>query len=224
KYANNFEIVGIVADAKYTNPRDEVRPMYFRPMTQFNRNVTAGEFFMAESRSVYPNSITLQYVGDTASLESMARRTLANINPDLTMIDFKSLDYQVADNFNGERLISRLTGLFGLVALAIASVGLYGITSYSVARRTNEIGVRMALGADRSHVVAMFMRRSLVLVAVGLAVGIPIALLGGRLMRTQLYEVKTYDPLTLIGAILVLSVSAALAGFIPARRAASIEP
>jgi len=224
KYASNFEIVGVVADAKYTSPRDEVRTMYFRPMTQFNRNVTGANFFMAESRSVYPNSITVQYIGDTASLESMARRTLSNINPDLTMISFKSLDYQVADNFNGERLISRLTGLFGLVALAIASVGLYGITSYSVARRTNEIGVRMALGANRSNVVSLVMSRALLLVGIGLAIGIPIALIGGRLMRSQLYDVKAYDPLTLLGATLVLSVSAALAGFIPARRAASIEP
>jgi predicted permease len=224
KYASNFEIVGIVADAKYTNPRDEVRTMYFRPMTQFNRNVTEPNSFMAESRSVYPNSITVQYIGDTASLESLARRTLANINPDLTMVSFKSLDYQVADNFNGERLISRLTGLFGLVALAIASVGLYGITSYSVARRTNEIGLRMALGANRSNVVGMVMSRAFILVAIGLAIGIPIAMVGGRLMRSQLYDVKSYDPLTLAGAVLVLAASAALAGFIPARRAASIEP
>jgi predicted permease len=224
KYASHFEIVGIVADAKYNNPREPYRPMYFRPMTQFNRNVTGRQFFMAESRSVYPNSITVQYAGDAASLESAARRTLANINPDLTMVSFKSLDYQVADNFNGERLISRLTGLFGVLALVLASVGLYGITAYSVARRTNEIGVRMALGANRSHVVGMVMRRALVLVAIGLAIGIPVALLGGRLMRTQLYGVSTYDPLTLGGAVLVLSAAAALAGFIPARRAASIEP
>jgi predicted permease len=224
KYASNFEIVGIVADAKYNNPRDPYRPMYFRPMTQFNRNVTGRQFFMAESRSVYPNSITVQYTGDAASLESTARHTLANINPDLTIVSFKTLDYQVADNFNGERLISRLTGLFGLLALVLASVGLYGITAYSVARRTNEIGVRMALGANRSHVVVMVMRRALVLVAIGLAIGIPVALLGGRLMRTQLYGVSTYDPLTLGGAVVVLSVAAALAGFIPARRAASTEP
>jgi predicted permease len=224
KYASNFEIVGIVADAKYNNPRDPYRPMYFRPMTQFNRNVTGRQFFMAESRSLYPNSITVQYAGDAASLESAARRTLANINPDLTMVSFKSLDYQVADNFNGERLISRLTGLFGLLALVLASVGLYGITAYSVARRTNEIGVRMALGANRSHVVVMVMRRALVLVAIGLAIGIPVALLGGRLMRTQLFGVRAYDPLTLAGAVLVLAALAALAGFIPARRAASIEP
>jgi predicted permease len=224
KYASHFEIVGIVADAKYNNPREPYRSMYFRPMTQFNRNVTGRQFFMAESRSVYPNSITVQYAGDAASLESMARRTLANINPDLTVVSFKSLDYQVADNFNGERLISRLTGLFGLLALVLASVGLYGITAYSVARRTNEIGVRMALGANRSHVVVMVMRRALVLVAIGLAIGIPVALLGGRLMRTQLYGVRTYDPVTLAGAVFVLAAFAALAGFIPARRAATIEP
>ena len=224
KYASNFEIVGIVADAKYNNPREPYRSMYFRPMTQFNRNVTGRQFFMAESRSVYPNSITVQYAGDAASLESMARRTLANINPDLTVVSFKSLDYQVADNFNGERLISRLTGLFGVLALVLASVGLYGITAYSVARRTNEIGVRMALGANRSHVVVMVMRRALVLVAIGLAIGIPVALLGGRLMRTQLYGVRTYDPVTLAAAVLVLAACAALAGFIPAKRAASIEP
>jgi len=224
KYASNFEIVGIVADAKYNNPREPYRSMYFRPMTQFNRNVFGRQFFMAESRSVYPNSITVQYAGDAASLESTARRTLANINPDLTVVSFKSLDYQVADNFNGERLISRLTELFGVLALVLASVGLYGITAYSVARRTNEIGVRMALGANRSHVVVMVLRRALVLVAIGLAIGIPVALLSGRLMRTQLYGVRTYDPLTLAGAVLVLAACAALAGFIPAKRAASIEP
>jgi predicted permease len=224
KYAGNFDIVGIVADAKYTNPRSSVRPMYFRPMTQFNRNVTAGNFFMAESRSVYPNSITLQYLGDAASLESMARRTLASINPDLTMVNFRSLDYQVANNFNQERLISRLTGLFGLLALALASVGIYGITAYSVARRTNEIGVRMALGANRSNVVSLVISRALLLVAIGLAIGIPVALGGGYLIRAQLYGVKAYDLATLMVAVLVLSVFAVLAGFIPARRAASIEP
>ena len=224
KYAGNFEIVGIVADAKYSSPRDSVRSMYFRPMSQFNRNVTGGNFFMAESRSLYPNSITVQYAGDAASLESMARRTLSDINPDLTIVSFKSLDYQVANNFNEERLISRLTGLFGLLALALASVGLYGITAYSVARRTNEIGLRMALGANRGNVVSLVLTRALLLVGIGLAIGIPVALLGGRLMRTQLYGVKIYDPATLAIAVVVLSAFAALAGFIPARRAASIEP
>ncbi len=224
KYAGDYEIVGIVADAKYNNPRDEFRPMYFRPLSQFNRTFKEERMMTAETRSLFPNSITVQFAGDPAALESIARRTLANINPDLTMEDFKSLDYQIADNFNQERLITRLTGLFGLLALALASVGLYGITTYSVARRTSEIGLRMALGANRGNVVVLVLKKALLLVALGLAIGIPVALLGGRLMSTQLYGVRTYDPLTLAGAILVLSVFAALAGFIPARRAASIEP
>ena len=224
KYAGDYEIVGIVADAKYNNPRGEFRPMYFRPLTQFNQTFKEQQMAIAESRSLFPNSITVQFVGDAAALESMARLTLANINPDLTVVAFKSLDYQVADNFNGERLIARLTGLFGLLALVLASVGLYGITAYSVARRTGEIGVRMALGANRTNVVLMVLRTALVLVGVGLALGIPIALLGGRLMRSQLYGVHAYDPLTLSLAVVALGASAAVAGFIPARRAASIEP
>jgi predicted permease len=224
EFAGDYEIVGIVADAKYNNPRDPYRPMYFRPLTQLNTTFKRPSAIMGESRSIYPNSITVQYVGDTASLESLARRTLANINPDLTVVRFNSLDYQVADNFNEERLISRLTGLFGLLALAIASVGLYGITSYSVARRTNEIGLRMALGADRTNVVRLVMSQALLLVGIGLAIGLPVALVGGRLMRTQLFGVHAYDPLTLSLSVLALAAFAALAGFIPARRAASIEP
>jgi predicted permease len=222
--AADYEIVGIVADAKYVNPRDPARPMYFRPLTQLNTRLKEGSAIMGENRSLFPNSITIQFIGESAALESTVRRTLASINPNLGIEDFRSLDQQVADNFNQERLITRLTGLFGLLALALASVGLYGITAYSVARRTNEIGVRMALGANRSNVIAMVMRRAIVLVAIGLAVGIPVSLVGGRLMRSQLYGVSIYDPLTLAGAVLVLGASAALAGFIPARRAASIEP
>jgi len=222
--AADYEIVGIVADAKYTNPRDLPRPMYFRPLTQLNTHLKQGSAIMGESRSLFANSITVQFVGEPAALESAARRTLTNINPNLNIEDFRSLDHQVADNFNQERLITRLTGLFGVLALILASVGLYGITAYSVARRTSEIGIRMALGANRNNVVAMVMSRAIILVAIGLAIGIPVALLGGRLMSSQLYGVRSYDPLTIFVAVAVLSVFAALAGFIPARRAASIEP
>jgi predicted permease len=223
-HAADYEIVGVVADAKYNNPREDYYPMYFRPLSQFNQTFKDQQMQIAESRSLFPNSITVQFRGDAAALESMARRTLASINPDLTLTDFKSLDYQVSSNFVEERLVARLMGLFGLLALALASVGLYGITAYSVARRTNEIGVRMALGADRGNVVSLVMSRAFLLVAVGLALGIPVALLGGRLMRSQLYGVRPYDPVALSIAVLVLSACAALAGFIPARRAASIEP
>ena len=222
--SSNYEIVGIVSDAKYNNPREPVRPMYFRPMTQLNTTLKERSAITGETRSIFPNSITLRYAGDAASLEPLVRRSLANINPDLTIIDFKSLDYQVSGNFTQERLISRLTSLFGLLALVLASVGLYGITAYSVARRTSEIGLRMALGANRGNVVAMVMRGASWQVGLGLAIGIPAALLSAHFMASQLYGVKTYDPVTLAGAIMVLAVFAAIAGFIPARRAASIEP
>ena len=224
KYSADYEIVGIVANAKYNNPHDDFRPMYFRPMTQLNTTMTERHFITAETRSIFPNSITLRYTGDAASLESLIRRTLANINPNLTVLDFHSLDYQVAGNFNQERLISRLTSLFGILALVLASVGLYGITSYSVARCTSEIGLRMALGANRGNVVALVLRSASWQVGLGLALGIPAALLGAHFMASQLYGVRTYDPLTLAAAVLILSAFAAIAGFIPARRAASIEP
>jgi len=224
KYASNYEIVGIVADAKYNNPRDPVRTMYFRPMTQLNTTFKERSAMTGEKGSMFPNSMTIRFAGDAAGLESLVRRTLANINPNLTILDFKSLDYQVAGNFVEERLISRLTVLFGLLALVLASVGLYGITAYSVARRTAEIGLRMALGANRSDVVALVLRGASLQVGIGLAIGIPVALLGGHLMASQLYGVRTYDPLTLAIAVAVLAAFAGVAGFIPARRAASIEP
>jgi predicted permease len=224
KYASSYEIVGVVADAKYTNPRQPVRPMYFRPMTQLNTALQDASAVTAETRSLFPNSVTIRFAGDAAGLESQIHRTLAGINPNLTVLSFKSLDYQVAGNFNQERLISRLTTLFGLLALILASVGLYGITAYSVANRTREIGLRMALGANRGDVVAMILRGASWQVGLGLAIGIPAALLGGHFIASQLYGVKTYNPLTLAGAVLVLAGFASVAGFIPARRAASIEP
>ena len=223
KYSSAFEIVGIVADAKYTNPRDEVRPMYFRPLTQQMR-VTERNPIMAEGRSLYINSVTLRFDRPPQNVDAMVRRTLADIDPNLTVIDLHSLDYQVSDNFNQERLIARLTMLFGVLALVLASVGLYGITSYAVARRTSEIGLRMALGADRNNVVRLVLRGAFVQVGLGLALGIPIALAGGRYMADQLFGVRSYDPLSIAIAVVVLSAAAALAGFIPARRAASIEP
>jgi predicted permease len=224
KYASAFEIVGIVADAKYSNPRGTVRPMYFRPLTQEMTGLTEWTSIMAEGRSLYINSVTLHFQRSPQNLDAMVRRTLANINPNLTVIDLHSLNYQVADNFTQERLVARLTMLFGLLALALASVGLYGITSYQVARKTSEIGLRMALGADRTNVVRMVMRGAFFQAGLGLAIGVPVAILGARYMADQLYGVRTYDPLSLLIAVVVLLVSAMVAGFIPARRAANIDP
>jgi ABC-type antimicrobial peptide transport system permease subunit len=224
KLAGSYEIVGVVADAKYTAVREPVRPMFFRPLSQHNKAITDPGAMTGESRSLFVNSITIQFDGNSQDLESMARRTLANINPDLTMMDFKALQHQVDDNFNQERLIARLTMLFGGLALALASVGLYGLTAYSVARRTSEIGVRMALGANRGNVLALVLKGAMLQIAIGLAIGVPAALLGGHFMASQLYGIKSSDPTTLVFAILVLAACAAVAGFIPARRASSIEP
>jgi predicted permease len=224
KYAGAFEIVGIVANAKYNNPREDFRPMYFRPLTQQMPGLDDPNAAMAEARSLYINSVTLRFARQPQNLDAMVRHTLSDIDPNLTVIDLHSLDYQVSDNFNQERLVARLTMLFGLLALVLASVGLYGITSYAVARRTGEIGLRMALGANRGNVIRMVLRGAFTQVWLGLALGIPIALLGGRFMADQLYGVRSYDPFSLAIAVVVLSIAAALAGFLPARRAASIEP
>lgn len=224
KYSKSFEIVGIVADAKYSNPRSEVRTMYFRPLTQELTGLTGANEIMAEGRSLYINSATLHFQSPPQNVDAMVRRVLANINPNLTIQDLHPLDAQVADNFTQERLIARLTAAFGLLALVLASVGLYGITSYQVARRTSEIGLRMALGANRTNVVQMVLRQAIFQAGLGLVIGVPIAILGARALADQLYQVRSYDPASMGIAIVVLIVSAAVAGFIPARRAAKIEP
>jgi predicted permease len=224
KYSSAFEIVGVVADAKYNNPREPVRSMYFRPLNQQIDGLLEPNMVMAEGRSLYINSVTLRFDRAPQGLDAMVRRTLQSINPNLTVIDLNALDYQVAGNFTQERLIARLTTLFGVLALVLASVGLYGITSYQVARRTSEIGLRMALGADRGDVVKMVLRGALLQAGVGLLIGIPVALGAARWMTDQLYQVRSYDPLSLVTAVVVLLVSATVAGFVPARRAAQIEP
>ena len=224
EYAGNYEIVGVVADAKYNNPREQFRPFFFRPLTQRNNTFKEPGAITGENWSMYANSITVRFRTHPQNVDALLRRTLANIDPNLTIMDLWSLDYQVAGNFNQERLIARLTMLFGILALILASVGLYGITAYSVARRTSEIGVRMALGANRRDVIGIVMRGAFSQVILGLAIGIPIALLGARLIASQLYGVRAYDPLSLLIAAVVLSAAAAVAGFVPARRAATIEP
>ncbi|HEU5404127.1 MAG TPA: ABC transporter permease [Terriglobales bacterium] len=223
KYAGAFEIVGVVADAKYTDPREKVRPMYFRPLPQ-QLKVTETNGATAENRSLYINSIVLQFDRPPESVDALVRRTLTNIDPNLTVTDMASMDYQVSMNFNQERMVARLTMLFGLLALVLASVGLYGITSYSVARRTNEIGLRMALGADRERVLGMVLRNAFAKVIIGLGLGIPVAILGARAMSDQLYGVKFFDPPSIGIGVVALLLATSVAGFIPARRAATIQP
>jgi predicted permease len=219
KSSGDFEIVGVVSDVKYVRPRYDTRPMYFRPLLQVQH--TAPD---ADTRSLYADAIMLQMKGPVDGLESQVRQTLSSINPNLTVVDFSTFAEQIGQNFTQERLIARLTLLFGLLALVLASVGLYGVTAYTVARRTPEIGIRMALGAGRSSVVNMVLRGAMLQAGIGLLIGLPVALLCVRFVQKQLYQVDGFDAMVLTLAVLALAVSAGVAGLIPARRAASTDP
>jgi predicted permease len=223
--AGAFEIVGVFADFKINNPRElPFRRIYLRPLTQQLAGNQRGPNITAESRSMFINSVILHFNHAPQNVDAMVRRTLADIDPNLSVRDLQTFDEQVAGNFIQERLIAGLTSLFAALALILASVGLYGVTSYLAARRTSEIGIRMALGATRPSVVTMVLRGALGQIGVGLALGIPAALLAGHLMASQLYGVGGYDVAALVTATLVLGICAATAGFLPARRAASTEP
>jgi macrolide transport system ATP-binding/permease protein len=149
---------------------------------------------------------------------------LASIDPNLAIIDMMSFGEQVTRMFNQERLIARLTELFSLLALALASIGLYGVTAYNIARRTSEIGIRMALGANRGNVIGMVLRGAFWQIGIGLAIGVPLAIIAGHLMSAKLYGVAGSSVVVLAVAVGALAACALVAGFVPARRAASIEP
>lgn len=223
-YSGAFEIVGVFGNFKMTKKRGDDRPMFLRPLSQQFTGYKEAEEDAAEKHSMFMSFILVHFSQTPIDPEGMARRTLASIDPNLTVIHFDTYDAEVAGNFNQNRLIARLTSMFGILALVLASVGLYGVMSYFVARRTSEIGIRMALGASRLGVVAMVLRSALRQIVVGLALGVPAAMLAGHLMTNLLYDVSGYDPFALVGAILALAICATLAGFVPARRAASIEP
>ncbi len=226
EYSGSFEIVGVFRDFKMNlqYSHENVHPVFLRPLTQQYMDYKDQGLARGETRSMFVNAMILNFHAAPPNVDALVRNTFAGIDPNLTVSDLRSFSNQLAGNFNQERLVSRLTGLFGLLALVLASVGLYGVMSYFVARRTGEIGIRMALGATRPSVVNMVMRGALWQILVGLVLGIPAALYVGYLMKVLLYNVDSYDPTALAGAPLLLVIFAAAAAFIPARRAASIEP
>jgi ABC-type antimicrobial peptide transport system permease subunit len=197
--------------------------MFFLPGTQRVSYDTA-QLMAFEDISHYLNAIELKTQGNVPGLEAEVRRAIAQVNPDLAIIDFTSFGEQVQGNFTQQEMIAKLTSLFGLVALLLASVGLYGVTAYSVERRTSEIGIRMALGADRLNVLKLVLRGAFLQILVGLAIGIPATILGGRAMASQLFGVKPYDPEILLLTTAVLGFAALIAALVPARRAAALEP
>jgi predicted permease len=221
KSSGDFEIVGVVEDTAYTSARWKDHLMYFTPLM---RRPPSDTDPIEQDDSLYAGAIVLQTAAPMSNMESLARTTLARINPNLSVVKFQTFDAQIADRFTDERLVARLTMLFGALALVLAAVGLYGVTSYTVARRTSEIGIRMALGAERRKVVAMVMRGAITQTAIGLAIGVPIALLSVRFVKAQLYEITSADATVMAFAIVTLAIAACIAGILPARRAASINP
>ena len=224
KYSGVFEIVGVFRDFKMNNPSEPAGPLFLRPLTQPFNGYTEPPMISTENQSMMMDAMILDFNGPQQDVGALVRRTLAGIDRNLTVMRLTPFEAQVAGNFNQNRLIARITSLFGILALILASVGLYGVMSYFVTRRTSEIGIRMALGATRKSVIALIMRGVMWQILFGLALGIPAALLAGHYMTSQLYEMSGNDPWALGGATLVLGICAAVAGFIPARRAASIEP
>jgi predicted permease len=224
QYNNTFEIVGIVRNAKYNDPAStEQRPLFFVPLAQ-RVHYDSALMQTIDDMTHYIEGAVLHIHGSTEGLESQVRHVFSDVDPNLTLLSVQSMQEQVDSNFDQRRAVARMTGLFGVLALLLAAVGLYGVTAYTVERRTSEIGVRMALGADRMNVIRLVLRGAFMQILIGLLIGIPISIACSKLISAQLYQVKGWDPLVLGGSILALTICAFFASIIPAQRAASINP
>ena len=223
--AGTFRIVGIVRDAKFAGwgLDKPARPMFYVPLAQ---NVEYHDELMKkiELRSHFIGGIMLVTNMAPGALEPPLIRRLAEIDPNLTINSIRTMRQQVDLSFDQERAVASLAGLFGVVALVLAAIGLYGVTAYTVAQRTNEIGIRMALGADRAKVLRLVLGGAFNRVLLGLTLGLPLAVAAGRLLSAQLYGVAWWDPLALSVAAGALALCSFFAAIIPANRAASIAP
>jgi predicted permease len=223
EYSSTFEIVGVVRDVKYQNPSMPPHPMFFAPLAQ-HANYKLPIMQTIEHRSHSISGAVLQLRGNPQGIEEMVRKAFQEVDPNLTIIAVQPMQQQVDSDFDQRRAVAQMTGLFGLLALVLAAIGLYGVTAYTVERRTSEIGVRMALGANRLNVMRLVLRGAFRQVFVGLVIGIPISIGCGHLLAAQLYQVKSWDPLVLVGSMGALGLCAFVASVIPAQRAASINP
>jgi predicted permease len=225
QYDGTYRIVGIVRDAKFAGFELEkpARPMFYVPLAQ---SVDYPDLLMKrlEIQSHFIGGIMLVTNLPAGVLEPAVTRILSGVDPNLTINSVRTMEQEVALTFAQSRAVASLAGLFGIVALLLAAVGLYGVTAYTVAQRTNEIGIRMALGADRAKVIRYVLRGAFSRVAVGLVLGIPLAVGAGRLISSQLYEVSFWDPLALGVAAGALAICSLVAALIPAGLAASISP
>jgi predicted permease len=223
--AGTFRIVGVVRDAKFSGwgLYRPARPMFYVPLAQ-NVNYKQDLMKTVELRSHFIGGIMLVTTTPPGVLEPLLTRTLADVDPNLTIVSVRTMEQQVALTFDQERAVASLAGLFGIVALLLAAVGVYGVTAYAVAQRTNEIGIRMALGADRPKVVQLVLRGAFKRVVVGLMLGLPLAIGAARLISAQLCGVTSWDRFALTVAASALALCAFCATIIPACRAAAISP
>ena len=225
QYASKYEIVGVVKDMRYMtyDYKDPIGPMYWISEAQTTHwddpDYEAGEIW-----SHYLYNIVIWAPGNPPGIEEKVRKALASVDPDLVLYGTDSYDKIVRGDFQQEDMIATLTTLFGALGLVLSAVGLYGVMAYMVEQRTGEIGVRMALGADRGNVLRMVLRGAFSQVAIGLAIGIPAAIGAGKLMTQQLFSVRPWDPVMLASATLALGLAALLASALPAWRAAGVEP
>jgi len=225
KYSANFEIVGVVRDMRYMtyDYKDPIRPMYWLPEAQTVK-YDEPEYTSGEIWGHYLYNIVVWAPGNPPGMEDKVRKALGSVDPNLVLYGVDPYSEVVANDFQQENMIATLTTLFGVLALLLAGIGLYGVMAYTVEQRTSEIGVRMAMGADRQRVIKMVLRGAFSQIGIGLALGIPAAIGAGKLMNDQLFGVKPWDPIMLALAALMLGLATLLASVIPARRAAGVEP
>ncbi|HZV87552.1 MAG TPA: ABC transporter permease [Candidatus Binatus sp.] len=222
-HSGDYEIVGIVGDAKYEDARDNAWPTYFRPLLQMEKFKEESDQ-SAELRSNWIHDIELHVQERSQNLQPLIREALAGIDPNLPVLDMVTFTEQVSRNFNQERLIARLASLFGLFALTLACIGLYGVLAYNVARRTREIGIRMALGAARSGILRMVLGEALFLAALGVAIGVPCALAANHLLTSMLFGLKATNPVVLSVVTALLLLVAMAAACFPAHKASAVDP
>ena len=225
EYAGTFRIVGVVRDAKFAGwgLSRPARPMFYVPLAQ-NVNYPDELMKKIELRSHFIGGLMLVTNMSPGALEAQLTRMFAELDPNLTINSIRTMQQQIELSFDQQRAVASLASLFGVVALILAAIGLYGVTAYSVAQRTNEIGIRMALGADRPNVIQLVLRGAFKRVLIGLLLGLPLAVGAGRLISAQLYGVTSWDPFALTVAAGALAICSFFAAIIPANRAASISP
>ena len=222
---NTFRIVGVVGDAKFAGFQLDrpARPMFYVPLAQ-TVDYTNAAMRRVEAQSHFVRGLLLVSSTPPGALEPQVKRALSEADPNLTVTSVRTLREQIARSFDQQRAVASLAGLFGIVALVLAAIGLYGVTAYSVARRTNEIGIRMALGADRGKVIGIVLSGAFRRVIAGLVLGLPLAVAAGYLLSAQLYGVSFWDPAALALAAVSLAGAALVASIVPAARAAGIAP